>query len=353
MALQFLRYPEAQVFIFDKGGSALASTLGVGGTYHEVGGKNATHRLVFQPLAHVNDYHERVWATDWILGLLKQSDLPVDPSMREAVWSALESLASLPEHQRTMTGFCALVQNTLVRQAVQLYTLEGPYGEIFDAEGSSQTDQSWQCFEMEVLMQMPETVAPALAVIFHRIEKQFDGRPTLLILDEAWLFLSHPLFAAKIREWLKTLRKQNVSVIFATQSVDDALNSTLSSALLESCPSRVFLPNDRALEPSVSAAYQALGLNEKQTQMVAHAIPKRQYYFQSSFGNALFDLALGPVALAFAGASQPDRKKLLWSLHDKYPASADFVPHYLKAIHMDWANEILKAYPGKRGEHAQ
>src|SRR3989442_9713357 len=34
--------------------------------------------------------------------------------------------------------------------------------------------------------------------------------PTLLILDEAWLFLDDPVFAARIRQWLKTLRKKNV-----------------------------------------------------------------------------------------------------------------------------------------------
>ncbi len=60
-----------------------------------------------------------------------------------------------------------------------------------------------------------------LTYLFHRLEERFDGRPTLLILDEAWIFLDHPLFAARIREWLKTLRKKNVAVVFATQSLAD------------------------------------------------------------------------------------------------------------------------------------
>jgi type IV secretion system protein VirB4 len=169
-------------------------------------------------------------------------------------------------------------------------------------------------------------------------------------LDEAWVFMAHPLFAEKIREWLKTLRKQNVSVIFATQSVDDAINSSLSSALLESCPSRIFLPNDRALEPSIAASYHALGLNEKQTHMIAHAIPKRQYYFQSSHGNALFDLALGPLALAFAGASQPEQKKLLWSLLDVHPHYLDYLVHYLQAVQLPWAVDLLQAYVDAHAE---
>src|SRR3546814_10354910 len=71
-------------------------------------------------------------------------------------------------------------------------------------------------------------VAPVLTYLFHRLEQRFDGRPTLLILDEAWIFLDHPLFAARIREWLKTLRKKNVAVLFATPSLADIANSSIA-----------------------------------------------------------------------------------------------------------------------------
>ncbi|MFV1400453.1 hypothetical protein QMK68_29675, partial [Klebsiella pneumoniae] len=92
-------------------------------------------------------------------------------------------------------------------------------------------------------------VAPVLTYLFHRLEERFDGRPTLLILDEAWIFLDHPLFASRIREWLKVLRKKNVAVIFATQSLADIAGSSIAPAIIESCPQRILLPNDRAIEP--------------------------------------------------------------------------------------------------------
>src|SRR3546814_5997573 len=80
-------------------------------------------------------------------------------------------------------------------------------------------------------------------------EERFTGRPTLLILDEAWVFLDHPQFAARIREWLKVLRKKNVSVVFATQSLADIADSTIAPAIIESCPQRILLPTDRTIEP--------------------------------------------------------------------------------------------------------
>src|SRR3546814_4479581 len=92
-------------------------------------------------------------------------------------------------------------------------------------------------------------VLPGLTLLFLRLDERFDGRPTLLILDEAWLFLDNPLFAGRIRDWLKTLRKKTVAAVFATQSLADIAASTIAPALIESCPQRVFLPNDRALAP--------------------------------------------------------------------------------------------------------
>ncbi len=157
---------------------------------------------------------------------------------------------------------------------------------------------------------------------------------------EAWLFLDHPLFADKIRDWLKTLRKKNVSVIFATQSVEDALSTNIAPALLESCPSRILLPNDRALEAKIRESYEKLGLNERQLQILSTSTPKLQYYFQSSLGNRLFNLDLGPIALAFCAMSRPEDRVLIKEIA-KNVAGADFLEHYLDNLNLGWAWDLV------------
>ncbi len=347
MALQFLRYRDAQVFIFDKGGSFLAATLAVGGQYYDVGG-HSNQGLVFQPLGSIDDVNERIFASEWILELLKNEKINITAETKETIWDALSNLAHAPHHQRTLTGLSALVQNQEIRLALEPYRVGGPYGSILDSDAENFKPLRFQCFEMQELMQTPEIIPPVLSYIFHSIQKHFDGRPTLLILDEAWLFLEHSLFSAKIKEWLKTLRKLNVSVIFATQSVDDTLNSDIASSLLESCPSRIFLPNDRALEPNLQEKYSALGLNDKQINIIAHAEPKRQYYFESHHGNALFDLNLSPLALAICGVSRPQDKAALLSLYQEVGENR-FLINYLEQKKFDWAVDILKNWEGKRG----
>ena len=341
MALQFLRYRKAQVFIFDKGGSFLASTLGVGGVYYELGLK--TNHMTFQPLADIDIEHEKNWTAEWLQMLLVNEKVMITPDVKACIWNALTALSKTPKDQRTLTGFCALLQDKSLRQAFSTYTLIGAFGLLLDADKEKKRNSHWQCYELSSLMQTPAIVAPVLSYLFHRLEQKFNGVPTLLILDEAWLFLDHPLFAQKIREWLKSLRKKNVGVIFATQSISDVLlNTTIVSSLLESCPSRIFLPNDRALEPQIQQSYQQLGLNERQIQLLATAKPKQQYYYQSTIGNRLFDLILEPIALAFCAASTPEDKKIINSLREKHPEHINFLQAYLEQKELAWVSKLLK-----------
>jgi type IV secretion system protein VirB4 len=83
---------------------------------------------------------------------------------------------------------------------------------------------------------------------FHRIEASLDGQPTIILIDEAWKALDDPMFSARIRDWMKTLRKRNAIVGFVTQSAADALNSSISSAIVEQAATSIFMPNAKARE---------------------------------------------------------------------------------------------------------
>jgi type IV secretory pathway VirB4 component len=182
-----------------------------------------------------------------------------------------------------------------------------------------------QVFETEGLI--GRGAAPAvLSYLFHRIEGRLDGRPTLLIIDEGWLALDDTGFARQLREWLKTLRKKNASVIFATQSLADIETSAIAPALIESCPTRLFLPNERAIEPQITAIYRRFGLNDWQIEIISRATPKRDYYCQSRRGNRLFELGLGEVALALTAASQNPTRRPLPSLSPPLAARTSRLP---------------------------
>jgi type IV secretion/conjugal transfer VirB4 family ATPase len=350
IALQFRRYPGSQLYLFDMGRSARAATLAMGGAHHGLGlGGDAGETIAFQPLAAIDDAGERAWAAEWIAALLAHEMVVVTPEVKEAVWSAITSLASAPIEERTLTGLSLLLQSTALRSALAPYTLEGPFGRLLDAAEDDLRMADVQCFETEALMGAGSVVAPVLTYLFHRLEARFTGRPTLLILDEAWKFLDHPLFAARIREWLKTLRKKNVAVIFASQSLADIADSGIAPAIIESCPQRILLPNAAAIEPQGRAAYQRFGFNDRQVELVSRATPKRHYYLQSPAGNRLFELGLGPVALALCGASDPSTQTRIDALLAEHGPS-DFAARLLEDAGLDWAAALLAQFTGPQAK---
>src|SRR6266403_516415 len=342
MALQFRRYPNSQIFAFDFGCSVRAATIAMGGDWHDIGGVlsgESTEFVELQPLAAIDDTSERGWAAEWIIAILGRERIEVTPEAKDHLWSALTSLASAPIQERTLTGLCVLLQSNALKRALQPYCLGGPYGRLIDAEFERLGEGSVQVFETDGLI--GTAVAPAvLSYLFHRIEGRFDGRPTLLIIDEGWLALDDKEFAGQLREWLKTLRKKNASVVFATQSLADIDGSAIAPAIIESCPTRILLPNDRAIEPQIMTIYRRFGLNDRQIEILARAIPKRDYYCQSRRGNRLFELGLGEVALALTVASSKSDQTLIEQVLSE-GGRDNFVPGWLKARDVAWATDLI------------
>jgi type IV secretory pathway VirB4 component len=346
MALQFRRYAGAQVFAFDFGGSIRAAALAMNGEHFDLGAALADGdgvQVALQPLRRIDEAAERAWTAEWLAALLGRERVVISPEVKDHLWTALGSLASAPPSERTITGLSVLLQSQALKRALTPYTVAGPWGRLLDAEVERLGVAEVQAFETEGLI--GATAAPAvLSYLFHRIEGRLSGRPTLVIVDEGWLALDDATFGAQLREWLKTLRKKNAAVIFATQSLADIESSAIAPAIIESCPTRIFLPNERAIEPQISAAYRKFGLNDRQIEILSQATPKRDYYCQSRRGNRLFELGLGPVALAFSAASSKTDQAAISRLLEERGTSG-FAAAWLRHRGLPWAAELLAEAP--------
>lgn len=352
IAAQWRRYDNAQVFFLDAGRSSRALTLGLGGAFVDLMQEEAQTSIALQPLARVDDEAERAWARDWLIALLRSASIAIDPARREEVWAALSVLAARPSSERTLSVLSALIQDSDIRTALQPFTHAGPWGRLIDADVSHLAEQDVQTFEMGELMASVDALAAVLPCLVHALEARFDGRPTLLILDEAWAYLRNPAFAAQIQAWLKTLRKKNVAVVFATQELADVEASTIAATILEACPTRIFLANDRAREPRTRAFYEGLGLNARQIALIGEAAPKRDYYVQTRGGARLIDLALGPAALAFLGASTPQDQRAIDAVHAEADPSG-FAAAWLKHKNLADAALALQRFTAATSPHLQ
>lgn len=329
IAAQFRRYKDAQLFAFDKGRSMLPLTLAVGGDHYEIGGEphGKARELAFCPLSELSTHADRAWASEWIEMLVTLQGVTITPDYRNAVSRQISLMAQ--SRGRSLSDFVSGVQMREIKDALRHYTVDGPMGQLLDAEADGLSLGAFQCFEIEELMNMGErNLVPVLTYLFRRIEKRLTGNPSLIVLDEAWLMLGHPVFRDKIREWLKDLRKANCAVILATQSISDADRSGIIDVLKESCPTKICLPNGAAREPGTREFYERIGFNDRQIAIVASAVPKREYYVTSPEGRRLFDMALGPLTLSFVGASGKEDLKRIRALFCEH--AADWPLHWIQ-----------------------
>ncbi len=315
LALSWRRYKNARIYSFDKGMSMYPTCKATGGEHFTIADKDS--RLAFAPLQFLETKADRAWAMEWIDTILALNGLNTTPAQRNEIGHAILSM-----HQsgsKTVSEFVMTIQDEPIRETLKQYTIDGLMGHLVDAESDGLGLSSFMTFEIEHLMGQGEKFAlPVLLYLFRRIETSLDGRPTLILLDEAWLMLAHPVFKNKIAEWLDSMAKKNCVVFMATQHLSHAANSGILDIIVESTATKIFLPNLYARDPETRLIYERMGLNPRQIDIIAAAQPKRDYYYVSEKGQRLYQLALGPCALAFVGATDPDSIARMKQLEFKY-----------------------------------
>ncbi|MBX7495201.1 VirB4 family type IV secretion/conjugal transfer ATPase [Qipengyuania sp. 6B39] len=235
-----------RTILFDKDRGAELFVRGIGGRYDSI---RAGEPTGFNSLALPDTPGNRAFLRDWLGVLLKAEGPEEEQTIAGAVDAAYANDPSL----RRLRHFKELLSGTRRPQPGDLadrlgaWIAEGEHSWLFDnAEDRLDLTARVLGFDMTALLENPRLRTPTMMYLFHRIEERLDGKPTMILIDEGWKALDDEVFAARIRDWLKTLRKRNALVGFATQSARDALESRISTALVEQTATMVFMPNSRA-----------------------------------------------------------------------------------------------------------
>jgi type IV secretion system protein VirB4 len=328
---QWLRYEKAQVFLFDLGHSGYLLAKGVGGRHYQLS-PDAGAALSLQPLLQVGDEEERAWAASWIETTIELQGVTPTPARRAEIGRALKLIAANPPEMRTLEELKILVQDEEVAGALGQFVGEGTYAHLLngsrdalaggalteetveEGEGektpgtSSALNPAYQVFELSAVRDLPESVfIPLLLYLFHHVERQLRAdRPSIIVLEEVWHALMHSSFSERIKQWLLTLRKQNAAVVMVAHTPAQIAQLENREIIIDSCPTKIFLPNPDAVDPEAKALYRTMGLNEREIEAIATATRKKHYFFKCPVGSRLFDLDLGPLALQFVAMPSGD-----------------------------------------------
>ena len=290
LAILWLKYPLSQVIFFDKDASCFNATIASGGIFVEVNDSEDTLKL--NPFSDLSSTEQMVFVQNLIVNHFLHRDIKLRPSDQQEIYDSIVAFASVLPELRDWEDFRRHVQDKELRALISPF-VDGEYSHLFRRGPDSIQRTRWLTLELGELMKKGKPIVSfVLEYLFHRVSSFLDGTPTLLVVDEAWVFLDNPVFATQIREWLKVLRKRNCYCILATQEMQDARNSAIYSTIMNDCMTKILLPNHQALQPDNAMLYRDLGLSPGDVNALSTALPKRDYFYFSPEGKQTFSLNL-------------------------------------------------------------
>jgi type IV secretion system protein VirB4 len=239
-----------RLFFFDKDRGAEIFLRSIRGTYIT---PHVSKNSGFNPFQLEDNATNRSFLVEFLRALVTYDEDKVTPEELDKINEAVSGNYKLPKNERRLSNISAFMGiggPGSLSGKLSMWHGDGSHARLFDNEEDSIDFDSNRVFgfEMGEALKDKYSIAPVLLYLFHRIQKSLDGKPTMIVLDEAWALIDNPVFAPKIKDWLKTLRKLNTFVVFATQSVEDAAKSTISDTLVQQTATQIFLPNLKATE---------------------------------------------------------------------------------------------------------
>ena len=239
---------KCRLFFFDKDRGAEIFIRAIGGRYAT---PDAARPSGFNPLQLEDNSSNRAFLIEFLKILVSPDGKNLPAQEMDRIKEAIEGNYKLPLNQRRLRNiapFMGLSGPGSLAGRLEMWHSAGSHARLFDNMEDRIDFTSSRTFgiEMNKILQDKASLGPVLLYLFHRIQSSLDGSPTMIVLDEAWALIGNPIFAPKIKDWLKVLRKLNTFVVFATQSVEDAAKSSISDTLVQQTATQIFLPNLRA-----------------------------------------------------------------------------------------------------------
>jgi type IV secretion system protein VirB4 len=235
-----------QIFI-DKDRGAQIFVLASGGTYLTLANGVPTG---FAPLkALENAAEDRSWLSLFVRQLVRAEGRPITVQDERLIDEGIASVMRLPREDRSFDALrtmLGMADAGGVGARLEKWTTRGSMGWVFDNPSDELTlDARFIGFDMTDFLDNAEVRAPLMLYLFHRIDKLLTGERTIIAIDEFWKALQDEAFRGFAQDGLKTFRKRNAMMVFATQSPADALKSDIAHSILEQVATQVMLPNPK------------------------------------------------------------------------------------------------------------
>ena len=279
------RKVDPRIVLFDKDRGAELFLRAIGGQYDAL---RPGEPSGLNPLLLDDTPENRRFLVGWLSLLVALPGQPLDPEELARLKEAVDASMEAPPVYRRLSNFAQLLRGQQRPRPGDLSARLAPWwgsGErawLFDNH-DDRIDLARRVvgFDMTRILDDPILRTPAMMYLFHRVEERLDGTPAIIVVDEGWKALDDPIFTNRIRDWEKTIRKRNGILGFATQSAEDALASSIASAIVEQAATQIFMPNPKA---QARDYVDGFGLTEHEFELV-RSLPVDAHAFLIKHGH--------------------------------------------------------------------
>ena len=153
----------------------------------------------------------------------------------------------------------------------------------------------------------------------------------MIVIDEGWKALDDEVFVKRLKDWMKTIRKRNGVVGFATQSASDAIESRIAATIIEQSATQLFMSNPKA---QASDYCDGFGLSAHELELV-RSLPEHLHCVLVKQGGASIvarlDMAGMPDVITVLSGRETSVRKLDDLRRDHGDSPSDWMPQLLQA----------------------
>ncbi|QAB01064.1 MULTISPECIES: VirB4 family type IV secretion/conjugal transfer ATPase [Agrobacterium tumefaciens complex] len=296
--LSQLEKHDPHVVFFDKDRGADLYVRAAGGTYLPLKNGVPTGCAPLKALDLTPE--NKVFLARWVGKLVGSGTRELSVTELRDISGAIDGLADLPVDQRTIGALRTFLNNTDpegIAPRLRRWERGGPLGWVFDnviediGFGEFGGSGKFIGYDMTDFLDNEEIRTPLMAYLFHRVEQLIDGRRIIIVIDEFWKALQDDGFRDLAQNKLKTIRKQNGLMLFATQSPRDALISPIAHTIIEQCPTQIFLPNSRGSHADYVDGFK---LTEREYELIARelSVESRRFVLKQGHNSVVAELDL-------------------------------------------------------------
>ena len=324
-----------RTFFFDKDRGAEIFIRAIGGHYDVLRPGTPTG---FNPLQLPENATNQAFLRQWLSQILTPAGGQLTADENAIISSAVDANFGQPAEYRQLrylvellAGGARPIRGDLASRLAPWYGA-GEHAWLFDNPTDQlNLDTRTAGFDMTALLDNPALRTPAMMYLFHRVDERLDGSPSMIVIDEGWKALDDDVFVHRLKDWMKTIRKRNGVVGFATQSASDAIESKIAATIIEQSATQLFMSNPKAQASDYCGGF---GLTAHELDLVRSLPEHLRCVLIKQGGNSVvarLDMGNMPDAITVLSGREASVRKLdeLRSVHGDAPS--EWLPMLMQA----------------------